>query len=219
MKKKILLTSAAVIALCLCLIAGSTFALFTAQTKVNIAVTAGNLDVTAYTLQDSLGTRSLGETVFVDEDTFANGGKVWLNNEGVLNISRMTPGDAVKFEVKVTNTGDVNVVYKVNWNIESTSANKYGNHVDWNNVLKVSVVGAKGADGSDGVAFEGDKEYQALGTPGSSTTFEVIVEFVNGTPDYDNMYQGAGAQIQFVVETVQQNGVDTNGDLILPTNP
>ena len=47
MKKKALLSSVLVIALCLCLIAGSTFALFTSQSKVNIAVTSGKVDVVA----------------------------------------------------------------------------------------------------------------------------------------------------------------------------
>ena len=46
-KKKILLSSVMVIALCLSLIAGSTFALFTSESKVNIAVTSGKVDVKA----------------------------------------------------------------------------------------------------------------------------------------------------------------------------
>ena len=47
MKKKVLLSSIATIALCLCLIAGSTFALFTSKSNVNIAVTAGEVDMVA----------------------------------------------------------------------------------------------------------------------------------------------------------------------------
>ena len=47
MKKKVLLSAVVTIALCLCLIAGSTFALFTSKSETNIAVTAGNVDVTA----------------------------------------------------------------------------------------------------------------------------------------------------------------------------
>ena len=47
MKKKVLLSSIATIALCLCLIAGSTFALFTSQDNVNIAVTAGEVEMVA----------------------------------------------------------------------------------------------------------------------------------------------------------------------------
>ena len=62
MKKKVLLSSIATIMLCFCLIAGSTFALFTSQTEVNIAVTAGQVEMTAGIAIDKLesvpGTRT-----------------------------------------------------------------------------------------------------------------------------------------------------------------
>ena len=47
MKKKILLSSILTIALCLSIIAGSTYALFTSSADVNVAVTAGNVELTA----------------------------------------------------------------------------------------------------------------------------------------------------------------------------
>ena len=47
MKKKVLLTSIATIALCLCLIAGSSLALFTSERTNSIVVTAGNVDMDA----------------------------------------------------------------------------------------------------------------------------------------------------------------------------
>ena len=47
MKKKALASSILVIAICLCLIAGSTFALFTDETKFNIAVTSGDVEIQA----------------------------------------------------------------------------------------------------------------------------------------------------------------------------
>ena len=47
MKKKILLPSIATIIVCLCLIAGSTFALFTSTSNVNISVTAGDVEMVA----------------------------------------------------------------------------------------------------------------------------------------------------------------------------
>ena len=203
MKKKILLSSIMVIALCLCLIAGSTFALFTKSTTVNIAVTAGELDVEATILESSMETRSLGdaEGVFVEGNTFDNGGAVSLE-DAALRIARMTPGDAVRFEVKVENTGNVAVQYKVKWESAGVAEGK----TDMFDALKVTVVS------DDNNEFVGVNSYDALGAPGATTTFTVIVEFVN-TSD-DNRYQGAEANINFIVETVQQNGVDANGDLI-----
>ena len=141
-----------------------------------------------------------------------------MTNRGVLNISNMTPGDGICFKVNVKNNGNVNVMYKVNWKNarKSTATGK-----DMFEVLNIAVY-VKNENGAyvlvqDEISDEA--KYYTLGAPTSETTFMVVVEFPNGTPDHDNMYQGAGAEIQFVVETVQQNGVDGNGDLILPTNP
>ena len=47
MKKKVLLSSILTIALCLSLIGGSTFALFTNQAEVGVVITAGEIDMTA----------------------------------------------------------------------------------------------------------------------------------------------------------------------------
>ena len=205
MKKKILLSSIAVIALCLCLIAGSTYALFTTETEVNIAVTAGKLGVKANIVKDSMQLRSLEDDpdTFPRAGTFSNGGTVRLK-DGNLKISKMTPGDAVYFQVKVANTGDVAVAYKV-----TAIANPVAEGKNLADVLKVTVVG------EDGKEFTNADSYQALGAPKSSTTFTVIVEFVNSTPEHDNPYQGATADITFNVEAVQQNGVDANGNLII----
>ena len=47
MKKKVLLSSILTIFLCLCLISGSTFALFTSKAEVNIVVKSGEVNMTA----------------------------------------------------------------------------------------------------------------------------------------------------------------------------
>lgn len=213
MKKKILLTSIAVIALCLCLIAGSTFALFTTSTNVNIAVTAGNLDVEAGILGKTLKLRSLGDAVDeFNRDVFANGGIAKLDG-GKLILDRMTPGDGLCFQVQVKNTGDVNVKYKVNWSIPTTAKDKDNKtvDVDWSKVLKITVTDANGNafTNTDANAY-----YDVLGEPGKVTVFNVIVEFVNGTAKNDNDYQGTSVDVTFTVETVQQNGIDANGNKI-----
>lgn len=204
MKKKIILSSIAVIALCLCLIAGSTYALFTTSTEVNIAVTAGELDVTATIIEDSMQLRSLEDDAdtFPREAAFSNGGTASLEG-GKLVIDRMTPGDAIYFEVQVENTGNVAVQYNVKWASEGVELGEK----DMYDALTVTVIGVDGE-------FDGETAYQALGAPNSTTTFVVIVEFENGTPANDNQYQGAVANIQFTVEAVQQNGVAADGTLI-----
>ena len=91
MKKKILLSSIVTIALCLCMIAGSTFALFTDDATNNVAVTSGTVDITAtlgdlqlYSIKDAVpGEHTgyvenvFGETYFYTTekvDAFLNGG-------------------------------------------------------------------------------------------------------------------------------------------------
>ena len=120
MKKKVLLSSIATIALCLCLIAGSTFALFTSQSKTNIAVTAGNVDVVAsveafklYSVEaNSNGTivdENGGKYEYVDrttEGTFANGGTA-VQNGSMIELDKITPGDKISFEIQATNNSDV----------------------------------------------------------------------------------------------------------------
>ncbi len=211
MKKKILLTSIAVIALCLCLIAGSTFALFTTSTTVNIAVTAGNLDVAAGILENTLKLRSLGDAADkFDRDVFANGGIAKLEG-GKLILDRMTPGDGLCFQVRVENTGDVNVKYKVNWSIPTSVQNAEGETVDWSKVLKITVLDDEFKPFTN---TDADAYYDVLGKPGDTTIFNVIVEFVNGTAQNDNKYQGTSVDVTFTVETVQQNGIDANGNKI-----
>jgi predicted ribosomally synthesized peptide with SipW-like signal peptide len=207
MKKKIILSSIAVITLCLCLIAGSTYALFTETTTVNIAVTAGDLNITAEVVKDSEELRSLkdadGE---FNRDKFANGGDATLEN-GLLKINRMTPGDAVRFQVIVKNTGNVAAKYHVKWDIQDVQGEP-----QWKDVLKISVYDASGN-------LLSTDDYSALGAPGKTSEFVVVVEFENGTPDRDNPYQGKAVDVQFTVEAVQENGVDDQGNLIPPTNP
>ena len=208
MKKKIILTSIAIIALCLCLIAGSTYALFTTKTEVNIAVTAANLDIEATIVENTKQLRSLTDPTNVFTRTvFANGGEATFDN-GVLKIERMTPGDGVYFEVKVRNIGNVAVKYNVKWDIaEDTYTDTEGNQHPWADVLDIKVL-------HDGKEFDGKYAYDDLGAPDSTATFVVMVIFKNGTAEHDNHYQDRRTDIQFTVEAVQDNGVDANGNLI-----
>ena len=70
-KKKILFSSVMVIALCLSLIAGSTFALFTSESKVNIAVTSGTVKVTAGLNVDAVYSAEANETIQETDDGYA----------------------------------------------------------------------------------------------------------------------------------------------------
>ena len=142
MKKKVLLSSIATIALCLCLIAGSTFALFTDSTNFNIAVTSGDVEIEAYATINSVwsaygeGVTEAGDEYLIDENghnyqhgkrdpidgryIFANGGEAVIDGSN-LKINRITPGDRVDIDINVTNKSDVAMVYRYKLEAENTN--------------------------------------------------------------------------------------------------
>ena len=127
MKKKALVSSILVIALCLSLIAGSTYALFTDSKTVNIAVTSGDVEVYAWmtepTLYSAKGPVAAHDDQYLKDEhdayyehelqanEFINGG--YATNDGAnLEIFKITPGDKLEFKVNVQNTGDVAMRYR-----------------------------------------------------------------------------------------------------------
>jgi predicted ribosomally synthesized peptide with SipW-like signal peptide len=104
MKKKVFMSSILTIAICLCLIAGSTFALFTSESTVNVAVQAATVDVVAtaknFKLSSSLGA-NVPETL-IDYDPSSN----------VVKVVNMVPGDKIEFDIEVTNHSNVTVDYR-----------------------------------------------------------------------------------------------------------
>ena len=133
MKKKVLLSSILTIALCLSLIAGSTYALFTSQDSVNIAVTAGKVSMEASIANvklwsvkgDPAGTDAIDENgnTYTYEDQTAN--NMFLNtgtakfDAGELTIDRITPGDKVEFEITGTNGSDVTILVRYTIKVSS----------------------------------------------------------------------------------------------------
>jgi predicted ribosomally synthesized peptide with SipW-like signal peptide len=160
MKKrtKSLLAAFCTMALCGCLIAGSTYALFTDTASVNIAVTSGKVDVEASVQEKSLKTYSVKSKSVLDEKdqieanlvqlkdvdfagdyyyvqtnkdsednsgSFVNGGTAELktdNNQEVLELLYITPGDKVEFDIDITNESNVNVWYRVNFSSTEKTA-------------------------------------------------------------------------------------------------
>ena len=97
-KSKTFLGAVLSIALCASLIAGATFAIFTSETKVNIAVTSGKVNVTAtvdnlrlYSLDNiDLAELTGTEKERTEEGTFINGGTAGLTGNA-LTLDRLTP--------------------------------------------------------------------------------------------------------------------------------
>ena len=108
------------IALCMSVIAGATFALFTSDSSVNIAITSGNVEVTATASALKVySPKAVNETGIADADNavdanggrFVNGGTATLTGSE-LKLDNMTPGDKVNFNIKVENKSTVTVKYR-----------------------------------------------------------------------------------------------------------
>jgi len=120
MKIKVLLSSVLSIVLCLTMIAGATYALFTDSETVNIAVTAGKVDIDVTV--DKIQTLSYPATDWDDDLKFTNGGFVDYTKDATTNeliLDKITPGDAVKVNMNVVNNSDVKIKYRVKVGVTS----------------------------------------------------------------------------------------------------
>ena len=200
MKKKVLLSSVATIALCLCLIAGSTFALFTSQSEVGIEVTAAKVEMTANisglelysvkattngTIKDEFGGSYAYDGPLA---TFANGGTATFE-DGVLKLNRVTPGDKVSFNIEGANTSDVAVQYR--YVVECVKGEK---------LMSGLLVTIKG------VTYPILDSYTSVWStlnPGSDITPEpIVIEF---PVKAGNEYQEESCEIKVTIEAVQGN--------------
>ncbi len=201
MKKKVLLSAIATIALCLCLIAGSTYALFTSNSEVNISVQAGKVEMTAsitdfqlYSVEAKAGGSQVDEKGNTYEykpvDEFLNGGTAAFNG-AVLEINRLTPGDKVTFNVAGANTSDVTIQYR--YVIECLEGYRLMDG------LIVTV---------NGTTYESLGSYTSVYSklePGSNIApVEISIEL---PIDAGNEYQEQLTKIRVVVEAVQGNAV------------
>lgn len=217
MKKKVLLSSVLTIALCLCLIAGSTFALFTSQSNFNISVTAGNVKVEAGLTEPVLKS---AKPVVVDANTdtsklvqdengkyyelavqqngkFANEGTAQIV-DGMLVLNKITPGDRVEFEVTVANTSDVAILKRLVVECVSGFALMNG--------LEITV----GEGTNPMVAL--DTYTSAWAKVDANATIDNIKVAVELPVDAGNEYQGLTSVINFKVEAVQGNA-NVDGDV------
>lgn len=120
MKRNVIVSAFLAIALCLSVVAGATFALFTSSAKVNLSITSATVklsDVTVenrqmYSLVDvNPNTLEGTEIDRTEEGTFYLGGTVDYDN-GTFTINKMAPGDRITFDIKVANESNIPVKYR-----------------------------------------------------------------------------------------------------------
>ena len=197
---------------CLVIVTGSTFSLFTSETGVNIAVTSGTVKMTAIIDNNSLVLSSKGvDRTGENKLTFENGGTAKFEtdeetNYPVLVLTNITPGDSVAFEIDLKNESNVDLQYRVTWFVESTNPTVVGEETfDLYDVLVAE---------ADGVAISNGTSQWTLWQPTSEAgkmekTIKVSITFPMGTlaqlEEYKS-YMGQTVNIGFTVEAVQANG-------------
>ena len=212
MKKKVLLSSIATIALCLCLIAGSTFALFTSKSNVNIAVTAGEVDMVAgiaITKLESVKGDVNGTIVDENGNTysyeevspnFTNGGTAEVVGS-VLTLDKITPGDKVTFEISGTNNSNVALQYRYVIECLSGDGLMKGLELTINNVAIDKYM----------ESYTSPWAPLAVGTSMANVPITIELPVSAG-----NEFQKESTEIRVLVEAVQGNAVvDANTDPVI----
>jgi hypothetical protein len=211
-KKKTLFSSICAIVLCLSLMAGSTFALFTSESKVDISVTSGKVKVTATvddmtlysattedtgSLAGTIASGSHAGTYYYEEvsPTFTNSGTAEYA-DGTLTLDRVTPGDKVNFNVGITNESNVNIKYRVL--VTVTSGLKLFN------ALKVKIDGTS----LSGVSRTG--AWTSLVANGSISDIPVEIYL---PIEAGNEFQDLSTNLSITVEAVQGNAYTSDGAL------
>ena len=183
MKKKALLSSILTIALCLSLIAGSTFALFTSESKVNVAVTSGTVDVVAIVENLKLGTTlakgNLSETSATQDAEDSN----------IITLDKIVPGDYVTFDIRIHNNSDVAVQYR-------TVITKVADEGLWNGLVVTF----------DDVKYEGTNAVKTEWASMMVGCADIVVHVKVALPENaGNEYQHTSCKFAYTVEAVQGN--------------
>ncbi len=197
MKKttKVVLSAVLTIAMCLSVIGGATFALFTSNVKTDIAVTSGTVAVDAAIID--LATSSMG----VDQvaGKFANGGTaVYDETSKELKLTNITPGDKVTLGVKIDNNSNVAVLYRTLVDAVEDDGLFAG--------LKVTI-----GEGQNAFAFNGFYTTPWTMWPYSATAAdmtETLAVTIELPAEAGDVYQTKSCKINVKVEATQGNAID-----------
>ena len=214
-KSSIIVASLAAIAVTGSLVAGATYALFTSESKTNIAVTSGKVSVVASINSDSLVTYSgevdsLTGNVAADADhikatttlgkqngEFLNGGTASLDANGDLVLNEVTPGDKVDFTINVTNSSNVAVKYRT--------------------IIKCATddglfTGLKFTIGNQIFSGRTSKSSWTTLTANAAVSQSTLNCTVDLPSDAGDEYQGKSCTISYTVEAVQGNAATSDTD-------
>lgn len=196
MKKssKIIITSILTILACVSLIAGATFALFTSESKTNIAVTSATVDLEA-TIGDITMKSTVGDGTPMGSYTHPVG-----TNE--LTIERFTPGDYVEFNIDIANKSDI----PVKWQLQISTDAESDEDKAFYKQLDIAVSGAVSADDLVNTGKASMSKWQPLEAGKSPDPLGVKVAFPAAAT------QQTGGTVKLVVNVLAVQGNATTTD-------
>ncbi len=192
MKKRVVFASIFALILCVSIIAGGTFALFTSEITSNIAITAGNVEITAaisdiktytFNIEQPEGSFELGGTAVYDAES------------NTLTLEKVAPADRVELNVNIENLSNIVTSYR----IKVAFTGELGSGL----VAKITFPGETDAT----VLSTGDttSEWARFDADADTVTVPVSIEL---TAEAGNEYKNAVGDIIITVEAVQANGAN-----------
>lgn len=208
-KTKVIASAVATIALCASLSVGGTFALFTSESKVNVAISSGTVDVVAQASELALySAQAAQDGTLVDEngfkyeyanvagEAFTNGGTAKITDGNTVKLDKMTPGDKVTFKIDVTNDSDVAVQYRTLLMAKTDKGLFSG--------LNITI------NGDTYQGWTAVSDWATL-SPDQNNVESIPVE-IELPITADDEYQNKSCQIEYCVEAVQGNATVENQD-------
>jgi hypothetical protein len=195
MKKKLLL-SILTLVMCFSLMAGATFALFTSESKVNVAISSGKVSMEANI--EGLTSSHIVPNANNDGYDVADGlfaGEASIANN-ILTLSKLVPGDTVEFTVKIYNSSNVKTKYQTLIGVDSDNGLFSG--------LVVTI---------DEKAFNGvtaASDWQEADPVSERTEIKTIKVSIALPEEAENQYQDKACQLFVAVNAVQGNALCTN---------
>ncbi len=179
-----------------------TYALFTSNSNVNIAVTSGNIDVKATVVEDLTTSHKEWDSdtnAYVEKTGFYSGEATLDTTKQTLTLSKMLPMDKVSFKIKVENKSDVTVKYRtIVKSLEDTGLLEG---------LKITI------DDEEFDGIEARSSYVTWGEAGEKT-INVVIEMPEDTAiEYTNK----SCKLSYLVEAIQGNAKAENYEVVYPT--
>jgi len=197
-KRSIIISAILAIIMCASLIAGATLAIFTSESKVNIAVTSGKVDVVA-TISDGLTLEHKYYNSTTDsydtKDGFWGGSATLDEKAQTLTINHMVPMDKISFSINVENKSNVDVKYRTVIMCEEDDGLFEG--------LTVTI---------DEQSYEGRTTVGTWETLAVGADLDTVPVTIEMTEEKGNKYQDKTCTISYKVEAVQGNAKTTDAE-------